>query len=173
MLRAPRLDAPAAGAERYADHSVQEGGNGMTGHSQQLHTSARAQDGTVLAWQRHGSGRPLVLLAGQANNHHWWDGVREDFHATHATLTMDYRGTGASGAPDGPYSTRLFADDVIAVLDALEVERADVYGTSMGGRVAQWLAARPPHRVRRLVLGCTSPGGPRARERDAPEAAHG
>ncbi|MFG2094866.1 alpha/beta fold hydrolase [Streptomyces sp. NPDC048612] len=138
----------------------------MTDHSQQLHTSTRAQDGTVLAWQRHGSGRPLVLLAGQANNHHWWDGVREDFHATHATLTMDYRGTGASGAPDGPYSTQLFADDVITVLDALEIERADVYGTSMGGRVAQWLAARHPHRVRRLVLGCTSPGGPRAPEQD-------
>ncbi|MGA5560773.1 alpha/beta fold hydrolase [Streptomyces platensis] len=139
----------------------------MTDDTPQLHASTRAQDGTVLACQRHGSGRPLVLLAGQANNHHWWDGVREDFHATHSTVTMDYRGTGTSGKPAGHYSTRLFADDLIAVLDDLGVERADVYGTSMGGRVAQWLAARHPDRVRRLVLGCTSPGGPRAQERDA------
>ncbi|MFE7779768.1 alpha/beta fold hydrolase [Streptomyces nigrescens] len=139
----------------------------MTDPPQQLHASTRAQDGTVLAYQRHGAGRPLMLLAGQANNHHWWDGVREDFHATHTTVTMDYRGTGASGKPDGPYSTRLFADDVIAVLDDLGVERADVYGTSMGGRVAQWVAARHPDRVGRLVLGCTSPGGPQAQERDA------
>ncbi|MFB7864259.1 alpha/beta fold hydrolase [Streptomyces sp. NPDC056069] len=130
-------------------------------------TFARAQDGTALAYQHRGEGPPLVLLAGQANDHHWWDDVREDFHATHSTLTLDARGTGDSDKPRGPYSTRQFADDVIAVLDALGIERADVYGTSMGGRVAQWIAIAHPRRVRRLVLGCTSPGGPRAVERDA------
>jgi pimeloyl-ACP methyl ester carboxylesterase len=64
---------------------------------------------------------------------------------------MDFRGTGASDAPDGSYSTRGFAEDVVAVLDALDVDRADVYGTSMGGRVAQWLAACHPGRVRHLI----------------------
>lgn len=127
---------------------------------------ARAQDGIALSYQRQGSGYPLVLLAGQANNHHWWDAVRGDFHATHSTITLDQRGTGDSDKPRGPYSTQQFAEDVIAVLDHAGVERADVYGTSMGGRVAQWVAARHPDRVRRLVLGCTSPGGPHAVERD-------
>ncbi|MER7786776.1 alpha/beta fold hydrolase [Streptomyces sp. NPDC097640] len=139
----------------------------MTDGAQHIHGTTRAQDGTALAYQLQGSGHPLVLLAGQANNHHWWDGVREDFHATHHTITVDYRGTGASGRPHEGYSTRQFAEDVITVLDQLGVERADVYGTSMGGRVAQWVAARHPERVRRLVLGCTSPGGPHAVERDA------
>ncbi|MDA0564199.1 alpha/beta hydrolase [Streptomonospora sp. S1-112] len=139
----------------------------MTDTDHRVHGTARAADGTALAYQRAGEGPPLVLLAGQANNHHWWDRVRADFHRTRATITLDYRGTGGSGAPDGPYSTRVFADDVVAVLDHLGVERADVYGTSMGGRVAQWVAARHPGRVRRLVLGCTSPGGPHAVERDA------
>lgn len=128
---------------------------------------AHAQDGTALAYQRQGDGPPLVLLAGQANNHHWWDAVRADFHATHSTITVDYRGTGASDKPEHGYSTRQFADDVIAVLDALGIERADVYGTSMGGRVAQWIAIDHPGRVRRLVLGCTSPGGAHGVERDA------
>jgi pimeloyl-ACP methyl ester carboxylesterase len=131
------------------------------------HARTRAQDGTLLAYQHEGGGRPLVLLAGQANDHHWWDGVREDFHTTHGTITVDYRGTGDSDRPDGPYSTQVFAEDVIAVLDDLGIERADVYGTSMGGRVAQWIAIRHPGRVGRLVLGCTSPGGPHAVERDA------
>ncbi|MFH8935511.1 alpha/beta fold hydrolase [Streptomyces griseosporeus] len=124
-------------------------------------------DGTLLAVQDLGSGFPLVLLPGQANNHHWWDDARADFHATHRTITFDYRGTGDSDAPEAGYSTPEFAEDVIAVLDALGVERADVYGTSMGGRVAQWVAVHHPDRVRRLVLGCTSPGGPEALERDA------
>lgn len=126
---------------------------------------ALAADGTRLAFQRRGTGRPLMLLAGQANDHTWWDRSREDFHATHCTITMDYRGTGDSGKPDSPYSTTGFADDVIAVLDELGIDEADVYGTSMGGRVAQWVAARYPARVRRLVLGCTSPGGSHGVER--------
>ncbi len=129
-----------------------------TGHAQ-------AADGTRLAYQWHGTGRALVLLAGQANNHTWWDPVREDFHATHSTLTMDHRGTGDSDKPDLPYSTAGFADDVITILDELGIAEADVYGTSMGGRVAQWVAARHPGRVRRLVLGCTSPGGSHGFER--------
>ncbi|MFC5909936.1 alpha/beta fold hydrolase [Streptacidiphilus monticola] len=129
-------------------------------------TVAHAADGTPIAYQLQGDGFPLVLLAGQANTHRWWDGIREDFHTTHATLTLDWRGVGDSGKPEEGYSTPEFAEDVVAVLDALDIERADVYGTSMGGRVAQWLAARHPQRVRRLVLGCTSPGGPHAVERD-------
>ncbi|MER7700774.1 MULTISPECIES: alpha/beta fold hydrolase [unclassified Streptomyces] len=124
-------------------------------------------DGVRIAYQVQGEGTPLVLLAGQANNHHWWDAVRDDFHAARSTLTLDYRGTGESDKPDKPYSTELFAQDVIAVLDDLGVDRADVYGTSMGGRVAQQLAARHPHWVRALVLGCTSPGGLHGIERDS------
>ncbi|NRQ33428.1 alpha/beta fold hydrolase [Nonomuraea sp. NN258] len=128
----------------------------------------QARDGVALAYQRGGvpGGEPLLLLQGQANDHHWWDGVRQDFEHLHRTITFDYRGTGASGKPDEPYSTRGFARDVIDLLDHLGVERAHVYGTSMGGRVAQWLAAEHPERVRCLILGCTSPGGTRGIERD-------
>ncbi|KNB54102.1 alpha/beta fold hydrolase [Streptomyces caatingaensis] len=128
-------------------------------------TYAVSPDGTRIAYQLRGQGPPLVLLAGQANNHHWWDAVRADFHAARSTLTLDYRGTGDSDKPDAPYSTELFAQDVVAVLDELGIDRADVYGTSMGGRVAQQIAARHPRRVGALVLGCTSPGGPHGVER--------
>ncbi|MHA6804434.1 alpha/beta fold hydrolase [Salinifilum ghardaiensis] len=139
----------------------------MTRAEDGTRATAHAADGTALAYQHRGTGSPLVLLAGQGNDHRWWDGVREDFHGIRSTVTVDYRGTGGSGAPEEPYSTRGFAADVVAVLDDLGVQRADVYGTSMGGRVAQWLAAEHPQRVRRLVLGCTSPGGRHAVERDA------
>ncbi|PGH51500.1 alpha/beta fold hydrolase [Streptomyces sp. Ru87] len=128
-------------------------------------TYTTTPDGTRIAHQLQGDGPPLVLLAGQANNHHWWDRVRADFHPARSTLTLDYRGTGDSDKPHTPHSTELFAQDVIAVLDDLGIDRADIYGTSMGGRVAQQLAARHPHRVGALVLGCTSPGGPYGIER--------
>lgn len=125
-----------------------------------------APDGTALAYQTAGRGPALLLLAGQSNNHRWWDATRPDFEAGYTTVTLDWRGTGDSGKPDEPYSTHGFAGDVVAVLDALGLERAHVYGTSMGGRVAQWLAADRPERVGALILGCTSPGGPNALERD-------
>ncbi|MEV8113299.1 alpha/beta fold hydrolase [Streptomyces xiamenensis] len=126
---------------------------------------AVAADEVRIAYQVSGAGEPLVLLAGQSNSHGWWDPVRADFAAAHRTVTLDWRGTGDSDKPDVPYSTRGFAGDVIAVLDTLGIGRAHVYGTSMGGRVAQWVAAAYPDRVRSLVLGCTSPGGPHAVER--------
>lgn len=129
-----------------------------------VHGTVETQDGTRVAYQVEGDGPPLLLLAGQANNHHWWDLVRPDLEA-YRTVSLDWRGTGDS--QDGPtdFSTRYLASDVVTVLDALGLDAVDVYGTSMGGRVAQWLAADDPGRVRRLVLGCTTTGGPHAVER--------
>ncbi|MFF9575272.1 alpha/beta fold hydrolase [Streptomyces rubiginosohelvolus] len=68
--------------------------------------------------------------------------------------------------PNRPYGTELVALDVVAVLDNFGVHRA-VYGTSTGGRLARQLAARHPHLVRALGLGCASPGGPHGIERDS------
>ncbi|MDT9592937.1 alpha/beta fold hydrolase [Nocardioides zeae] len=147
----------------------------MTARRADLGGAARRDDGTRLAFQVQGPyGAPaLLLLQGQANHHGWWDRLRDAFARTYLTITLDYRGTGATTVPeallDGPdgWSTPEFADDVAAVLRALGRERAHVYGTSMGGRIAQHLAAAHPDLVDRLVLACTSPGGSLAVERDA------
>ncbi len=126
--------------------------------------TVRTGDGTALAYQVESTGPPLLLLAGQANNHHWWDPVRPDFGA-YRTVSLDWRGTGDSEAGPVDFTTRTLAADVADLLATLELQTLDVYGTSMGGRVAQWLAVDHPDRVRRLVLGCTTPGGPRGVER--------
>ena len=121
-------------------------------------------DGTRLAYQLDGAGPPLLLLGGQANHHGWWDPVRPDF-AAFRTITLDWRGTGDSEEGAVDFTTRTLAGDVVDVLDAVGFATVDVYGTSMGGRVAQWLAVDQPDRVSRLVLGCTTPGGEQAVER--------
>lgn len=128
---------------------------------------ARTSGDIALYYEVHGCGEnALILLAGQANTHHWWDIARQDFDPFFRTVTCDYRGTGLSDKPDtDTYSTRGFVADVLAIMDDIGIEQAHVYGTSMGGRIGQWLAADYPERVDKLVLGCTSPGAPHGIER--------
>ncbi len=75
-------------------------------------------------------------------------------------LSFDNRGTGLSAKPAGPYTIEELADDAATVLDARGLERADVFGHSMGGFIALTLALRRPDLVRSLILVGTGPGGP-------------
>lgn len=98
-------------------------------------------DRVAVAYDVAGRGEPLVLLPGQANNRHWWDPIRSDFTDDFTTIAIDTRGTGESSAPTAvEYSTRRFAEDVVAVFDALDITRAHIYGTSMSA------SARRGHR---------------------------
>ena len=120
---------------------------------------AHAEDGTRLFYELVGAGDPLLLVNGQARDHRMWDGVVADFSAHHQVVLVDPRGTGTSDKPSTPaYSTRGFAADLLAVLDAAGIGRAHAYGFSMGGRVCQWLAIEHAGRIGALVLGATTPG---------------
>jgi 3-oxoadipate enol-lactonase len=120
---------------------------------------ATAADGTRLAYEVIGAGPPLLLVSGQASDRNIWSSIREVFAARHQVVTFDHRGTGDSDKPEAPpYSTRGFARDAIAVLDALGIARAHAYGISMGGRICQWLGIDHGPRIGALVLGCTTPG---------------
>lgn len=135
--------------------------------------TAVTDDGAELYWEAHGTGRPLLLIAGQATSLRGWLHVVPQLAERHRVVLFDHRGIGRSteggdeGADESRFATRAFAGDAVAVLDALEIERADVYGHSMGGRVAQWLAVDHAERLNRLVLAATTGGDaldpPRAR----------
>ncbi|MYM19317.1 alpha/beta fold hydrolase [Brevibacterium sp. 5221] len=131
-------------------------------------TTVGAADGFALAVQTGGPpvAPPLLLLPGQANSHRWWDGLREVFEPVFRTITFDYRGTGDSRGEVGEWGTSLFAADAAAVLVHLGYDEACVFGTSMGGRVAQKLAIEHPQRVSALAIGCSAPGGEHAVARD-------
>ena len=127
---------------------------------------ATAADGTGLWYDVHGSGEPLLLIHGQSLDHTMWEGVHADLTAHHRVIRMDMRGSGGSDVPlDAPYSMDLLARDALAVLDEAGVDRAHVYGFSMGGKVAQTLASIAPERVGALILGATAPGGSNEVER--------
>ncbi len=120
---------------------------------------ATADDGTAIAWEERGTGVPLLLIAGQATGARGWGRFADRLARDFRVLRFDHRGIDASAEADpAAYSTRLFAADALAVLDAAGVSAAHVLGHSMGGRVAQWLAAEEPGRVRRLVLVATTAG---------------
>jgi pimeloyl-ACP methyl ester carboxylesterase len=82
--------------------------------------------------------------------------------AEHEVVLFDNRGIGDSGAPPGPYTVAEMARDAASVLDAAGLERTHVLGTSLGGMVALQLALDHSERIDRLVLACTTPGGPGA-----------
>ena len=115
-------------------------------------------NGIRLYYEEHGAGEPLLLVAGQGADHHSWDLVLDDFAGQYRCITWDHRGTGASDAPEGPYSIELFAADAMGLLDHLGIQRAHAYGVSMGGRICQRLAIDHGGRLGAVVLGCTTPG---------------
>ena len=116
--------------------------------------------GASIGYEEIGSGEPLLLISGQGGDRHGWDSVREDFASRYRVITFDHRGTGESDKPREPetYTTRGFAQDAVALLDHLGIDRAHAYGISMGGRICQWLGIDHPGRVASPVLGCTTPG---------------
>lgn len=97
----------------------------------------------------------------------WWRTVPVLAAAGLRVIAFDNRGVGRSDRPAGPYSVGEMADDAVAVLDSCGIERAHIYGISLGGMIAQELALRHPARVDRLVLGATTPGGGEAIAADA------
>ena len=123
-----------------------------------------ARNGPVtLAYDLRGRGSPLVLIQGVGVGRWGWEPVADRLARRFQVITIDNRGIGASDTPPGHYSTRMMAEDVLAVLDHAGIRRASLIGTSLGGMIAQELALAHPERVDKLVLVATIPGGPRSR----------
>lgn len=118
--------------------------------------------GAKIYWDEQGTGEPVLLIMGLGYPSDSWHRTRPVLAKSFRTIALDNRGIGRSQMPSGPYSIALMASDALAVLDAAGAASAHVYGVSMGGMIAQELALQHPERVRSLILGCTSAGGPTA-----------
>lgn len=108
-------------------------------------------NGIQMAFERSGSGTPLVLIHGFPFNHVPWMALLP--HLTGADVILpDLRGFGESAVVDGAYSIIDMADDVVALLDALHIEKAAFVGHSMGGYIALAIARKHIERVAGLGL---------------------
>ena len=126
-------------------------------------------DGTRLRYDASGSGPVLVLLHGSVLSRAIWRGLGylELLTAQRTVVRMDIRGHGSSGAPHDPavYTQDVLVADLLAVLDAVGADQADLMGYSLGARIAVTAAVRHPQRVRNVV----SLGGSPADQRGAIE----
>jgi 3-oxoadipate enol-lactonase len=123
-----------------------------------------AVPGAELAYRFDGAGEgaPVVLLAhGILTDHRIWDGVTERLGRSMRVLRYDLRGHGQSSC-GGPYTMERLADDVPALLDALGLQQVHLVGASLGGMLAQQVAARHGERLVSLTLANTAAVQPAA-----------
>jgi pimeloyl-ACP methyl ester carboxylesterase len=112
-----------------------------------------------IAYRMEGAGDPLLMIMGITGSKYHWLGFQKKLAPDFLTIAFDNRGVGETSVPPGPYSMAQMASDAISLLDGLAIDRAHVFGVSMGGMIAQEIALTTPERVRTLVLGCTHFGG--------------
>jgi len=120
---------------------------------------AQAQLGELdLHYVERGAGPALLLIPGIPAIASDWAPLAERLSGSRRVIAYDNRGSGASTVTPAPYTCAQLAGDAVALLDELGIERADLFGMSLGGMIAQELALGWPDRVNRLVLGCTHCG---------------
>ena len=98
----------------------------------------------------------IVFLNSLGTDVRMWDPQVGALRSRFRIVRHDSRGHGASDVPRGPYSIEQLGSDVVSLLDAFEIERVHLCGVSMGGLVAQWLAANHPERVERAIFVSTA-----------------
>jgi len=115
---------------------------------------------SALYYETFGEGHPLVLIRGLGSNADHWYEQASVFSRQYRVIVFDNRGVARSSEPGGEFSVLTMAQDTLGLLDFLGIEKAHVFGLSMGGMIAQELAINYPDRVSSLVLACTHCGGP-------------
>ena len=113
-------------------------------------------------YEIHGSGDPLVLIAGLGYDQWMWHKMIPGLAQHFQVIAFDNRGVGQTDKPAGPYTAQMLAADTAGLLEGLGIRRAAVMGHSMGGFIAQALVLDRPDLVSKLILSATNFGGPRS-----------
>ncbi|MGB6535507.1 MAG: 3-oxoadipate enol-lactonase [Xanthobacteraceae bacterium] len=118
----------------------------------------KVDDGCIIHAELEGPERAPVLMLSNSlgTNLHMWDEQAGPFTRHFRLVRYDRRGHGRSSVPQGPYTMERLGRDVVAVLDALDIDKVNWCGLSMGGMVGMWLGANAADRVEKLILSNTA-----------------
>jgi pimeloyl-ACP methyl ester carboxylesterase len=130
-----------------------KGGDGPTApKGNDVNQDAKGQysevNGLRMYYEIHGTGRPLVLLHGAFGVATVYPGLAKD----RQVIAVELQGHGHTADIDRPFTPGQMADDVAALLKELKIEKADIFGYSMGGSVALGVAIRHPEVVRKVAI---------------------
>jgi 3-oxoadipate enol-lactonase len=110
-------------------------------------------------YEIHGEGEPLLMIQGYSFYSGHWMTLVPELSKEYRAIIFDNRGTGRTDKPEPPYTMKMMAADAKGLLDAIGIDKANVFGVSMGGMIAQELALTYPDTVVNLVIGCSNCGG--------------
>lgn len=117
-------------------------------------------DGVNIDYEVIGSGPEVVLINGMGRDRNSWIMQRHALSQRFTLVLYDHRGCGKSDRPRGGYDIPTLVEDLKSVIEAAQLEKANLMGVSMGGMVAQSFAVTYPELVDRLVLISTAAGKP-------------
>ena len=109
-------------------------------------------NGIDIYYEVQGEGEPMVLIPYLAADQACYAFQVAEYAKHYTCYSVDLRGAGLSGKPDGVYTTELLAADIAAFMQAADVEQAHIFGLSLGAATGMWLAARHPEKVKTLSL---------------------
>ena len=113
-------------------------------------------DGVKIWHEISGEGEPVLQIGGSGFAHLNFAPITPILNQQFKIIDYDARGYGKSDKPEQEYSLEGWADDAVAILDALGIAKAHIHGTSMGGMVATTLAGKYPDRVQSVVINCAA-----------------
>jgi 3-oxoadipate enol-lactonase len=106
----------------------------------------------TMNYDQQGTGEPLILIPYTAADRACYAFQVADYAKHFTCFSIDPRGAGETDKPEGTYSTELFADDVAAFMQALGIQKAHIWGLSLGAATGMWLAGKYPEKVKTLSL---------------------
>lgn len=108
-----------------------------------------------MSYEDVGRGEDLVLVPASSGHHGQWRFQIIALSPFYRCIALDLRGGGGSDKPQGVYTVKLLADDVVALMDSLGIDAAHIVGQSLGSAITQQVAIDHPQRVKSVSLHST------------------